>query len=166
MSIDIFDKFKEAVIREKKDQLQRMDKLMLPYFLEHMHTKNNFDTSAKRQIKAQIKGSSGITKLRNKKNSTSELYKLTGDLVRSLTKGGRGNASKIEDDATFTFAIDLNEIPYAHAHEYGAEFSIVSTRRTVKLPPRPYIQPALKDFVENEFPDMAQRIVQAALRAI
>jgi phage gpG-like protein len=161
MSIDIFDKFKEAVIREKKDQLQRMDKLMLSYFLEHMHTKNNFDTSAKRQIKAQIKGSSGITKLRNKKNSTSELYKLTGDLVRSLTKGGRGNASKIESDATFTFAIDLNEIPYARIHEYGGVAG-----RGVELPARPYIRPALKDFVENEFPDMAQRIVQAALRAI
>lgn len=159
--MDVFEKFKEAILREKKDQLQKIDKLLQPYFLEHMHTKNNFESSSSKAIKSHIKGASKVGKLRNKPNKTNELYKLTGDLTRALTRGGRGNLSEIGADGSFTFAIDLNEIPYARIHEYGG-----TAGRGSQIPARPYVRPALKDFVATELPAMAQRVVDAALRSL
>jgi len=159
--MDPIERFKEALLREKKDQMQKFDKLLQPYFLEHMHTKNNFESSSSKAIKSHIKGKSKVGTLRNKPNKTNELYKLTGDLTRALVRGGRGNASTVNADGSFTFAIDLSEIPYARIHEYGG-----TAGRGSQIPARPYIRPALKDFVADEMPAMAQRVVDAALRAL
>lgn len=159
--MDVFDRLKVAIVTAAKEEQQRTDKELLPYFMEHMHTKSNLDSKSSKKLRKTSKSSPYSGKLKNKKNTTNELYRLSRSLMDSLVRGGRGNASEILPDGSFLFGIDLNIIPYARIHEKGG-----TAGRGVTLPARPYIKPAILDFIKSEMPRKAKKIVDAALKNI
>lgn len=159
--MDVFDKLKLAILTAAKEEQQRTDKELLPYFTEHMHTKSNLASASESKLKKTSKSKPYKGQLRNKKNTTNELYRLSRSLMDSLKSGGRGNLNEILPDGSFLFAIDLNIIPYARIHEYGG-----TAGRGVTLPARPYARPAIQDFMKSEMPRKVRNIINAALKNI
>jgi len=88
---------------------------------------------------------------------------VTGDLVRAVRDTRNGGIERISAEGLrwkLEKGVDLGKVPYARVHEYGGSFSIVSQRRTVHIPARPYLRPALRD----EAPEI-QRITQRRFTA-
>lgn len=101
------------------------------------------------------------------RNTTTKLYKRTGDLTRALVRGKRGNILKrsvTNAGLQIQYGINLEEIPYARVHDLGGTFTITSKQRgffwykyistgqefwkwlalakTYTIPARPYFTPA------------------------
>jgi len=100
---------------------------------------------------------------------------LTGRLagaVGSPFKDGfnrRGAVNEIHRSGgvvTFLKGVDLEEVPYARAHEKGAEFSILKTGRTVRVPKRSYLAPALSDEADSIQRDAERAVVNLIRREV
>lgn len=89
------------------------------------------------------------------------VYRAKGN-VSGYKESGNNTFKGAGGSTTFTafWAIDLDVIPYARIHDLGGEAGPKSRR--VKIPKRPYITPAMKDFDEITFP----KIIELMLRKL
>lgn len=162
--MDVFDRLKIEIIKAAKEEQQRTQEELLPYFMEHMHTTSNLSSGSAKRLSKSTKKKPYKGKLRNAKNETNELYRMSRALMDALAPKGKGNISNTLPDGSFVHQIDLDVIPYARIHELGGEAGRKSKR--VTIPARPYSAPAITDFMEKEMPKKAKRIVDAALKNI
>lgn len=85
----------------------------------------------------------------NRRQPGGPLRILSGRLAKSLTNSegpaGREGHRTISVSGAKLRAEMGSTVPYAAVHEYGASFSMVSQRRTVNIPARPYLRPAMQD---------------------
>ena len=100
-------------------------------------------------------------------STSAKLNLVTGNLFKAATVyKAKGNVSELKKNGTiYTFAwgIDLDVIPYARIHEYGG---MAGRNLMTRIPARPYITPAIKDFQEGTLPKiieiMLRKLAQAA----
>lgn len=159
----VMERFGQEFLRACKNELQQFPKLLEPYYMEHIHQNQNLQSAAAARVEKAKGGKrpSGQSKgLRNKKNTTNELYRLYGKLIRALSKGGDGNISKV-GNFDIEVGIDLGTVPYARIHEYGGVAG-----RGARIPKRPYMRPALDDFKKNEIDDAVTRAFESARKHI
>jgi phage gpG-like protein len=130
---------------------------LFPYITDNMH--DSYPPRARTSIKTN--------RIYAAKNTTNKLYARSGALKRSLIPGQRGNIAKIisadQNEVVAEFGIDLEKIKYARVHEFGGYFSIISTKRTIKIPPRPYFYPGIQAYLDGHTKYIAQDILRAAL---
>jgi len=162
--MDVFESLAIAIVAAAKEEQQRTQIELLPYFLEHMHTQSNLDTRSSKKLASSTRKKPYKGKLKNLKNETTQLYRLSRGLMDALAPKGKGNISEVLPDGSFVHKIDLEVIPYARIHELGGEAGRKSNR--VTIPARPYSEPAIADFMEKEMPRKARNVVNAALKNI
>lgn len=106
----------------------------------------------------------GQTNREPKYPSTSpKLNLVTGTLFKGATVyKAKGNVSSFKQTGnaySFVWGIDLDVIPYARIHEYGG---MAGRNLMSRIPARPYITPAIKDFEQETLP----KIVEIMLRKL
>lgn len=95
-----------------------------------------------------------------------KLNYVKGNLFKAATVyKARGNASQFKqagDTYSFVWGIDLDIIPYARIHEYGG---MAGRNLMSKIPARPYITPAIKDFQQEGLPNIIERMLRKLSQA-
>lgn len=118
-------------------------------------------------------------------STSDKLYMGRGALRRALIKGRTGNIVNVDYNllnSQFEYGIDTNVIKYANTHEYGDTRPITPAMRrffwakffetglqlfkglaltkktTITWKPRPFLNPALKEFEAKELPNVLERI--------
>ena len=99
-------------------------------------------------------------------SSEPKLNYVKGNLFKAATVyKARGNASQFKqagDTYSFVWGIDLDIIPYARIHEYGG---MAGRNLMSKIPARPYITPAIKDFQQEGLPNIIERMLRKLSQA-
>lgn len=92
------------------------------------------------------------------RNKTNKLYSQTGNLLRAMSIGKPANIFSVEEvnkEIAVKYGIDLDKVPYARIHEFGG-----TAGRGAYLRPRPYIVPAIKEFMKKEVVRVIQNIAR------
>lgn len=156
-----------------RDELSKSDALLQSYITAHMH---GTDKLAKGQ-----------------RNTTDELYSKTGALLRAIAggKGHIFDVNVTGSNVLLTVGVKLSVIPYARIHELGGTIkhpggtpyfvgsggkavfmkkdgsypngTKFTKAHDIKIKPRPYIVPALKEFIKEEMQDILNNIVRRVL---
>ena len=137
---DVFKGMAKRLPIVVRDELKQADALLQSYITAHMH---GTDILAK-----------------GERNATDELYSKTGALLRAIA-GGKGHIFSVSvtgSNVLLMVGVDLSVIPYARIHELGGVAG-----RGAKIKPRPYIMPALKEFIKEELQDILNNIVRRVL---
>lgn len=143
MDVSIFNKWKTALPVIVSDELKKAQVILQVYVQDNLH-------GAKKLAKGE-------------RNNTDKLYSKTGKLLRALQIGGNGNLFDVKTNngvVTLLTGIDVSVVPYARIHEYGGT---TGRNGATKLPPRPYLNPAMKEFVKEEIDGVLERIVERLL---
>lgn len=142
------------------DEYVRRVMHLLPIYAKDTFDPQRFQTA----LGADISTYYGETNREPKYPSTSpKLNLVTGTLFKGATVyKAKGNVSTFKQTGnaySFVWGIDLDVIPYARIHEYGG---MAGRNLMSRIPARPYITPAMKDFQNETFP----KIIDAMLRKL
>jgi phage gpG-like protein len=126
-------------------------------------------------------------------NTGPKLYKVSGKLWQSFTKGNVNNIYKVTGSGAKYELTYGSKVRYAKIHEYGGEikatkkmigFAYLKKKQTnnsrmwtkiwgslkwkgkVTIKARPYFNPAIKDFKQNIQKDFERELKQSMVRAI
>lgn len=159
MDVSIFNKWAKALPIIVNDELKKAEIMIDPYVQDHLQGQ---------KFRPGIRASIKSKRLYGGKNPTDKLYSQTGDLLKALssaTENGKdGKIFSVTTNngvVTLLKGVDVSIIKYARIHEYGGT---TGRNGATKLPPRPYLNPAMKEFVKEEMDGVLERIVERLLK--
>lgn len=135
-------------------QVVRDEFMQAGQIIESFAQANTHGTDYRPGIRASVKSRN----LYGGRNKTNKLYSQTGALLRAMSIGKLANIFSVEEvnkEIAVKYGIDLDKVPYARIHEFGG-----TAGRGAYLRPRPYIVPAIKEFMKKEVVRVIQNIAR------
>lgn len=137
----------------------------LPKQLNDVFSAQTMQTAIGADVSDFMEQGRNMTPKYPRKPQGTKLQVVSANLLKAATiYNAPGNVSRTtvqSSQVTFEWGIDLAVIPYARIHEYGGD---AGRKLAAYIKPRPYIEPAMKAFQDEDMSTVIDRMFTKLLQ--